>query len=63
MKYEAGVAECYDYEAIGDDPLRNLMRELGLATTPTAQQRDRSERHAPAATTREHRPTLAATIR
>ena len=35
VKYEAGVAECYDYEAIGDDPLRNLMRELGLDTTPT----------------------------
>jgi monoamine oxidase len=35
VKYEAGVAECYDYEAIGDDPLWNLMRELGLDTTPT----------------------------
>ena len=35
VKYEAGVAECYDYEAIGDDPLRNLMRELGLDITPT----------------------------
>ena len=35
VKYEAGVAECYDYEAIGDDPLRNLMRELGLDTTST----------------------------
>jgi monoamine oxidase len=35
VKYEAGVAECYDYEAIGEDPLRNLMRELGLDITPT----------------------------
>ena len=35
VKYEAGVAECYDYEAIGEDPLRNLMRELRLDITPT----------------------------
>ena len=35
VKYEAGVAECYDYEALGNDPLRNLMRELALDTTPT----------------------------
>ena len=33
--YEAGVAECYDYQAIGDDPLRNLTRALGLDITPT----------------------------
>ncbi len=42
VKYEAGVAECYDYEAIGDDPLRNLIRELGLRRHPDRQQRDRS---------------------
>ena len=35
VKYEAGVAECYDYHAIGNDPLWNLVKELGLETTPT----------------------------
>ena len=35
VKYEAGVAECYDYEAIGPDPLRQLVRELGLKTVTT----------------------------
>src|SRR5688572_30789527 len=34
VMYEAGVAECYGYEAIGPDPLRRLVRELGLTTTP-----------------------------
>ncbi len=33
--YEAGVAECYDYEAIGRDPLKELVRELGLRPLPT----------------------------
>ncbi|MBA3711673.1 MAG: FAD-dependent oxidoreductase [Pyrinomonadaceae bacterium] len=32
--YEAGVAEVYDYEKIGPDPLRQLIGELGLKTTP-----------------------------
>ncbi len=35
VMYEAGVAECYDYEAIGADPLRSLIRQLGLETAPT----------------------------
>ena len=30
MMYEAGVAECYAYEPIGHDPLRQLIQELGL---------------------------------
>lgn len=32
--YEAGAAELYDYEAVGDDPLRELVRGLGLPTVP-----------------------------
>jgi len=32
--YEAGAAELYDYSAIGDDPLRALVAELGLSTHP-----------------------------
>jgi monoamine oxidase len=32
--YEAGVAEVYDYEALGPDPLRGLIGELGLKTLP-----------------------------
>lgn len=35
VMYEAGAAECYDYSAIGDDPLLNLVKALGLSTTPT----------------------------
>ncbi len=34
--YEAGVAECYDYEAIGRDPLKELVRDLGLSPVPTS---------------------------
>ncbi len=34
--YEAGVAECYDYEAIGRDPLKELVRDLGLTPLPTS---------------------------
>jgi monoamine oxidase len=33
--YESGVAECYGY-AIGTDPLRSLVADLGLDTIPTA---------------------------
>jgi monoamine oxidase len=33
--YEAGVAECYAYDAIGHDPLRQLIGELGLTTVAT----------------------------
>ena len=33
--YEAGVAECYAYDAIGHDPLRQLITELGLTTVAT----------------------------
>lgn len=29
--YEAGAAELYDYSAIGDDPLREMINELGLS--------------------------------
>ncbi len=32
--YEAGAAELYDYSAIGPDPLRELVAELGLSTYP-----------------------------
>jgi monoamine oxidase/SAM-dependent methyltransferase len=32
--YEAGVAEIYDYSAIGPDPLIDLIHDLGLATVP-----------------------------
>ncbi len=34
VRYEAGAAELYDYESIGDDALRDLVRSLGLATFP-----------------------------
>jgi monoamine oxidase len=32
VRYEAGAAELYDYSDVGEDPLRELVRELGLAT-------------------------------
>ena len=32
--YEAGAAELYDYSALGPDPLRELIAELGLRTYP-----------------------------
>ena len=32
ISYEAGAAELYDYSMIGPDPLRELVRELGLST-------------------------------
>ena len=35
VMYEAGVAECYAYEASGHDALRQLVAELGLTTVPT----------------------------
>jgi monoamine oxidase len=35
VPYESGVAECYAYEAIGHDPLRQLVEELGLNAVPT----------------------------
>ena len=34
VRYEAGAAELYDYSAIDDDPLKDLVAELGLATVP-----------------------------
>jgi monoamine oxidase len=34
IRYEAGAAEFYDYSPVGDDPLRNLVAELGLQTVP-----------------------------
>lgn len=36
VAYESGVAECYDVEAHGPDPLKDLVRDLGLAMAPTA---------------------------
>jgi monoamine oxidase len=33
-RYEAGAAEFYDYEHFGDDPLKDLVRELGLSVRP-----------------------------
>ena len=35
VAYESGVAECYAYDAIGHDPLRQLVAELGLNAVPT----------------------------
>lgn len=32
--YEAGAAELYDYSAVGEDPLRDLIEELGLKVNP-----------------------------
>ncbi|MBN9121960.1 MAG: FAD-dependent oxidoreductase [Planctomycetes bacterium] len=32
--YEAGAAELYDYSQLGPDPLRELVAELGLTTSP-----------------------------
>ena len=34
VRYEAGAAELYDYSALGLDPLRELVSELGLDTFP-----------------------------
>jgi protoporphyrinogen oxidase len=34
IRYEAGAAEFYDYEHLGDDPLKDLVRELGLPIAP-----------------------------
>jgi protoporphyrinogen oxidase len=34
VRYEAGAAELYDYTPVGQDPLRDLVAELGLPTTP-----------------------------
>src|SRR5689334_661170 len=34
VTYEAGAAELYDYSMTGSDPLRELVRELGLTTRP-----------------------------
>jgi monoamine oxidase len=33
--YESGVAECYAYDGVDRDPLRELVAELGLTTSPT----------------------------
>jgi monoamine oxidase len=32
--YEAGAAEFYDYSSVDEDPLKELMAELGLSITP-----------------------------
>ncbi|HYV36684.1 MAG TPA: FAD-dependent oxidoreductase [Gemmataceae bacterium] len=34
VAYEAGAAELYDYSRVGEDPLRELIAELGLSTRP-----------------------------
>lgn len=34
VNYEAGAAELYDYSPVADDPLRALVRSLGLPTVP-----------------------------
>jgi monoamine oxidase len=34
INYEAGAAELYDYSKLGSDPLRELVEELGLTTSP-----------------------------
>ena len=33
-RYEAGLAEFYDYSHFSEDPVRNLVEELGLSTVP-----------------------------
>lgn len=33
-QYEAGAAEFYDYSPVGDDPLKELIAELGLSIRP-----------------------------
>jgi hypothetical protein len=38
VPYEAGVAELYDYSHLGPDPLRRLVKRLGLKTIPMAGQ-------------------------
>lgn len=35
VRYEAGIAECYDYHGFGPDPLRDLVDDLGLLPRPT----------------------------
>jgi monoamine oxidase len=34
ITYEAGAAEFYDYTPVGEDPLKDLIRELGLPIAP-----------------------------
>lgn len=34
VPYEAGAAEIYDYTPVGEDPLKELIEELGLSTIP-----------------------------
>lgn len=34
VRYEAGVAELYNYSQLGPDPLRELVAELGLSVSP-----------------------------
>ena len=34
MSYEAGAAEFYDYSLIDEDPLKELVAELGLSISP-----------------------------
>ncbi len=36
VAYEAGAAELYDYSQLGQDPLRELIAEIGLSTRPMA---------------------------
>ena len=36
VQYEAGAAEFYDYSQFDDDPLKDLVAELGLSTSPMA---------------------------
>jgi monoamine oxidase len=36
IAYEAGAAELYDYTQLGPDPLRQLITDFGLPTTPMA---------------------------
>jgi monoamine oxidase len=36
VRYEAGAAEFYDYSQFDDDPLKDLVAELGLPTNPMA---------------------------
>jgi len=34
VQYEAGAAEFYDYSPVNDDPLKELITELGLSIAP-----------------------------
>ena len=36
VRYDAGAAELYDYSSLGEDPLKDLVEDLGLETMPVS---------------------------